>query len=61
MENKVEVREALVQADMNGAYILCYMSDDSIWRCDLNGDNWEKVRMTPEELTIKFNIESRRS
>ena len=55
MENKVEVREALVQAYMNGAYILCYMSDDSIWRCDLNGDNWEKVGMTPEELTIKFN------
>ena len=42
MENKVEVKEVLVQVDMNGVYLLCYMSDDSVWRCTPNGDNWEK-------------------
>lgn len=43
------------RVDTGSQYAIeCTMSDGSVWTCDVKGDNWEKIVMSPDELTQLF-------
>lgn len=54
MENN-KIVASCVQTNGSREYLLCEMRDGSQWTCDLDGTNWEKVKLSDEELTEKFN------
>ena len=61
MHKDLEVVSSIVQIGSDGLgssytpYIQCAMSDGSIWRCDMKGENWERIKMNDFDLTKKFH------
>lgn len=56
--NKEIVRHAVLLAGTDGnTYLQCTMVSGSVWNCDMNGNNWERVMNTTSNLTIKFHKE----
>lgn len=54
--NNITVSNSHVLAQGDGSTIIeCFMSDQSIWRCDMQGKNWVKTVPGTKELTALFN------
>lgn len=45
----------IVTTDEIGSGYRCYMSDGSVYSCDLSGENWTKNKMSNVELLEKLN------
>lgn len=41
----------------NVHYLLCNMTDGSMYRCKIDGTEWEKITPSLDELTEKFKAE----
>lgn len=55
---ELSVRTSTLQVDDKGKlYVLCSMSDRSMWKCDTNGKNWERVKISDVELTEAFIVD----
>lgn len=55
MDDKTgKIKNFVIQSNGIGNYLVCTFEDGSLWKCSLEGKNWELYVPSLEELTKLF-------